>query len=950
MLPLEEVFSGYSPISGIGGPNKQGSLRRDFRTDFEMALDMINNAQYTEALAIFQRLLKEDPDNYNLNFLIGYCYNQNNQKVKALPFLEKAVLSTIPDYSDNNYKERNSPVYAYFYLGQSFHWLGRLNDAETNYSKFRSFLVTKSGKLINQKNFEVLKDVDAKMNQIVIGKKLMSTPLDAQFIHIPFINSANYSVSGAQLSSQKHLMFFNRQKTTGQVPGKSDIFQVKRTNSVWGKVEAAPGTINSPYNDIFSCLSNDSKFFLFASDRKGGFNIYYALQEGNKWTEPYDNLSINTGYNETFASISKDGTSMYFVSDRPGGFGGKDIYRIVKRTDGSWSDPENLGFTINTALNEDSPWLSDDGKTFYFSSESHNTMGGFDVFKSEFKNQMWQEPVNIGYPVNSPSDELYYKPDVLSNLAFFTSNRKSEGDRMEVFCIKYRDENGFRQDVFSGITTSQDTTISDSANITIPDLKAEDQENRQLILPDKQTTVVQDTGKPTDPKTEPEKVINTIQKPTLNTDSIAGVREKKVADSLTAVRLKRARDLQKKLNDERLAATQKKQKDSLSKIEAIKEKMAFEAMIINKKRQDSISEARKIDSLISVVRTAAEKKQRDSLDRITKAKETAGQIRQDSLDRITKARQIAEQRQQDSLDRITNARQIAEKREQDSLDRITNARQTAEQIQKRKENELRIQQEEWRKDSLAEVSRQNLQIEQDRKEQEKKERDAIERQRKIIYAIEKAKKDSLARVSYSSQTNNSGKTTRLIEEYLINGALQACDNPSPERVGKYTVQVGAGKMKVNYFKILEDKRVCFGPDGLARFTVGTYSSLEEAERVAGDLRRSGFKDAWIPEIDAKRCPCDDNDLVVEVLGENASEGPIKYTVQLGAGKMKINYFRNVGQIRLCNGDDGLLRFIFGEFSTLEEAEKVRQKLIEIGYKDAWVPEIDANRCHDVILQ
>ncbi len=896
MLPVQEVFSLHLPTPGTGNPDKPGNLRRDFRSDFEMALDMINNVQYVEALKILERLLKEDPDNYNLNFLVGYCYVQNNQKIKARPFLEKAILSAIPDYSDNNYKERNAPVYAYYYLGQSLHWIGKLEEAESHYSKFRAFLVTKNGKLINQKNFEILKEVDAKLAQIVIGKKLMETPLEARFIQIPFLNSPNYSASGVQLSAQNHLLFFNRQKMTNGFPSKSDIFQVKRTNLVWGKVEAAPGTINSPYNDIFSCLSNDSKFFLFASDRKGGYNIYYALQEGNKWTEPYDNLSINTGYNETFASISKDGTSMYFVSDRPGGFGGKDIYRIIKRSDGSWSDPENLGFTINSALNEDSPWLSDDGKTLYFASESHNTMGGYDIFKSEFKNQMWQEPVNLGYPVNSPADELYFKPEEKSNLAFFTSNRGSEGERMEVFCVKYKDENAYRQDVFNSDALPSDST---EAELQTPGTPVKSDSIRPVVLPDKEKIQENQVQKTEETKPKPDIEPIQIQKPAINADSLAKVREKRSSDSLAAIRLKRAQDLQRKLNEERLAEQQKRKADSLTKINQLKEKMAFEAMVIEKKKNDSIRESRKSDSLLKVVKERVEQQKRDSL-----------QQQNQVSDKTEKPDKIV------TIEPDPVRLKEIQQQKADSLARAE------EQI--RKENELQLK--------------------------EKQEKEAIERQKRIIYAIEQAKKDSLARVSYASQTHKAGSTTRQIENYLITGAIAACTTPSPERAGKFTVQVGAGKMKVNYFKKLEDKRVCFGPDGLARFIVGTYESQAEAEKVAAELRRSGFSDAWAPEIDTRRCPCDDNDMVSDILGSNAGEGPIKYTVQLGAGKMKINYFRNVGQVRLCNGDDGILRFIFGEFSTLEEAEKVKAKLVEIGYKDAWIPEIDENRCHKVILQ
>jgi hypothetical protein len=136
---------------------------------------------------------------------------------------------------------------------------------------------------------------------------------------------------------------------------------------------------------------------------------------------------INTEAWETHAAVSADGNTLYFVSNRDGGYGGRDIYRCVKLPNGDWSKSLSIGPVINTPYEEDSPFLSPDGKTLYFASTGHNSIGGFDIFSTTLgEDGEWSEPANLGYPLNTVDDDVFFVPTADGRRAYYSS-RKEEG-------------------------------------------------------------------------------------------------------------------------------------------------------------------------------------------------------------------------------------------------------------------------------------------------------------------------------------------------------------------------------------------------------------------------------------------------------------------------------------------------------------------------------------------
>ena len=181
--------------------------------------------------------------------------------------------------------------------------------------------------------------------------------------------------------------------------------------------------INTNSHEASINLTADGQTLIVYKDDGGDGNIYFSKWDGNDWTSIQSfGSDINSKYWESHACLSADNNTLYFVSDRPGGYGGRDIYRCVKLPNGLWSKSLNVGPTINTKYDEDGPFISADGITLNFSSIGHKSMGGFDIFVSMIEeDKKFSEPRNIGYPINTTDDDVFFVTSPDGKRGYFSS-------------------------------------------------------------------------------------------------------------------------------------------------------------------------------------------------------------------------------------------------------------------------------------------------------------------------------------------------------------------------------------------------------------------------------------------------------------------------------------------------------------------------------------------------
>jgi outer membrane protein OmpA-like peptidoglycan-associated protein/tetratricopeptide (TPR) repeat protein len=211
-----------------------------------------------------------------------------------------------------------------------------------------------------------------------------------------------------------------------------DFYISKKENGFWQMAINAGNALNTADNEGAQSIYVDGKLMYYTacsrSDGKGRCDIYVSRNTKEGWSEGVNIGSpVNSKYWEAQPSISPDGKTLYFVSNREGGLGQKDIWNSFLRADGTWSKPVNLGKNINTSGVEQSPFIHPDNKTLYFSSEGRIGMGGFDIYKvTKNSDGTWGEPVNLGYPINTVANEIGLIVNAKGDVAMFSSDRIPE--------------------------------------------------------------------------------------------------------------------------------------------------------------------------------------------------------------------------------------------------------------------------------------------------------------------------------------------------------------------------------------------------------------------------------------------------------------------------------------------------------------------------------------------
>jgi outer membrane protein OmpA-like peptidoglycan-associated protein len=206
-------------------------------------------------------------------------------------------------------------------------------------------------------------------------------------------------------------------------------------------------------------------------DDNGDGNIYLCNRNGETFANPVImNEQIDSKFWEPSACLSSDERTLYFVSNRKGGFGGRDIYMCKLLPSGEWGKPQNMGKPINTEFDEDAPFLQGDGKTLYFCSNGHKTMGGFDIFYSTLdQNNEWGEPVNAGYPINTTGDDLFYQPTPDGKRAYFASVRKEGMGDKDIYIASYPDAQETALTMIKGTVSTDTLKMGSAISITVID-------------------------------------------------------------------------------------------------------------------------------------------------------------------------------------------------------------------------------------------------------------------------------------------------------------------------------------------------------------------------------------------------------------------------------------------------------------------------------------------------
>jgi outer membrane protein OmpA-like peptidoglycan-associated protein/tetratricopeptide (TPR) repeat protein len=355
---------------------------------------------YQEALPVLLNLYERGYSGANVSYRIGECYlNLKGQKIKALPYLREASRGISGTYSGDSLREGTAPVKSLLYLGIAYRLHYDFDNALESFKRY-------SGYDAQEDPGHSL--IRYHINRCLNAREMMASPAKIISDTLPASVNSGFSDFNPLVTADEKQLFYME-----QLKFYDAIMHSIKSDTSWQKSENLTPLTGSDGDHLATGISRDgTELLLSAFDPYRNGEIYVAEKKDGQWNKMVKlNGNINTLYNETHASFSPDGRCLYFTSDRKGGYGGLDIYRAERIAGGDWGVAQNLGPVINTPYNEETPFVSGDGKTLFFSSQGHYNMGGYDVFMSALdKDGSWLSPVNIGYPVNTTDDDLFFFP------------------------------------------------------------------------------------------------------------------------------------------------------------------------------------------------------------------------------------------------------------------------------------------------------------------------------------------------------------------------------------------------------------------------------------------------------------------------------------------------------------------------------------------------------------
>lgn len=445
---------------------------QDASKAFTKANNLMLNQNYQQAIKLLELADSLDPNNANIHFKLGICYlNSLNGKKKAETYLAKAVQKISLKYKDNTYKERNAPSIAWFYLGQAYHFNNKFDQAIEAFNKFREFT--------DLKDLNLASEINRQIEYCINGKMLSEAPVAMEVKNLgKNINSAFPEYAPVISADESVLIFTSRRNNTtgGKIAEDGsffeDIYISYNNNGEWSEPQSIGVNINTPGHEATIGLSVDGQQLFIYKDDNGDGNIYFSKLEGDTWQVPVKlSDNVNSKSWESHATISSDGNTLYFTSDRKGGFGGRDIYFSRKLPNGEWGLPINMGPKINTPYDEEGPFIHPDNRTLFFSSKGHNSMGGFDVFISiKDENGNWSQAMNMGFPLNSSDDDVFYVLSADGKRAYYSSFKEDgygEKDLYVASFIEFKEKplalvKGTVKDAYGNVPKDVIITVTDN--------------------------------------------------------------------------------------------------------------------------------------------------------------------------------------------------------------------------------------------------------------------------------------------------------------------------------------------------------------------------------------------------------------------------------------------------------------------------------------------------------
>ncbi|MEG1556389.1 MAG: OmpA family protein [Bacteroidales bacterium] len=382
----------------------------------EKANEAIKNQDFINANACLAKIFQIDTTYAEAYIMQADIYNFSLKSDQAADYYNKALQLI----------EKPKPALYFITAGEELK-CGRYQEALTHFETY-----------LEKVNFQtpLYEEIQKGIATCKFGIEAMKNPVIFDLVNLgPNINSEWDEYLAALTADEMEFIFtVSRPRDEKTVCAfclmEEDFYYSKKENNEWQPRLPLGKPINTSYNEGAQCISPDGRYLFYTWCNTdfglGSCDLYWSKRIGNRWSRPRNfGEPVNTERWESQPSIASDGKTLYFASNRPGGFGGFDIWKTKMIEEGVFTVPENLGSVINTKGDDTAPFIHSDGRTLYFASDGHPGMGGIDLYYSLLLgDSSWSEPVNLGYPINTPSDEVNIIINPSGTTAYISSDKE----------------------------------------------------------------------------------------------------------------------------------------------------------------------------------------------------------------------------------------------------------------------------------------------------------------------------------------------------------------------------------------------------------------------------------------------------------------------------------------------------------------------------------------------
>lgn len=405
--------------------------RKTENDSMQSALMMFDDGNYLLALPFYENLYTNHPKEDFLKYCYGKCALYRSDK-------HEVALKLLGEIYEKNKKVDNID----YDLARAYHF---------NY-KFDEAIALIEKCIANKKNTPETKIKAAQLKEYCLnGKELYAHPTGATINNFGNGINSKHDEYVPVISADESIIIFTYRgpESKGGLQNElkeqdkygsyyEDVFQSTKINEVWTKPTPI-NNVNTTSHDGAIALSADGLYlFVYRDNGDDHGDIYMSNSLNGEWTFPQKLYGQVNSYSwDGSCSMTADGKQLYFSSERGGGFGGKDIYRATLLPDSTWGNVINLGDSINTSFDDDAPFIHPDGVTLFYSSKGKNSMGGYDIFQSRlnWKDSTFSKPINLGYPINTTDDDIYYVLSANGERGYYASGKTGGEGLKDIYTV-----------------------------------------------------------------------------------------------------------------------------------------------------------------------------------------------------------------------------------------------------------------------------------------------------------------------------------------------------------------------------------------------------------------------------------------------------------------------------------------------------------------------------------